>query len=362
MRYLYASVFGAVICLIGNSAFAACAPNVLGTSRTISIDSNKYRSFNGDERSLGLRNKEVILTFDDGPIAGKTERVLDTLKENCIKATFFAVGKMARAYPQLAKRIVRDGHTLAHHTYDHNRLPKYSRAKASSHIDNGIKLVEKAAYNASYFQARTPFFRFPYLSTNKATRDLIREKKLVAFGTNIDSLDWKKDSPDRIVNRVMRRLAKEKKGIILMHDIHNRTALMLPKLLARLKKGGYKIVHMVPYRGGAYASVDTTDNGVKIAALNASNAKAEAAIWQIRITDQIASSFIIAFDDVAPIDRQAHVPEKLSWQAQLAFGQTMKRSENPLSKKLRTEVIKPVKIIDKDAIKKWALRSAFTAL
>lgn len=357
MRYLYGSIIGAIFCLIGNTAFAACAPNVLGTSRTISIDANKYRSFNGDERALGLRDKEVILTFDDGPIAGKTERVLDTLKQNCIKATFFAVGKMARAYPNLAKRIVRDGHTLAHHTYDHNRLPKYSRAKASSHIDNGIKLVEKAAYNTSYFHAKTPFFRFPYLSTNKATRDLIREKKLVSFGTNIDSLDWKKDSPDRIVKRVMSRLKAQKKGIILMHDIHNRTAVMLPRLLARLKKGGYKIVHMVPYRGGAYASVDTTDNAVKIAALNVSTTQEEAAIWQIRITDQIASSFIIAFDDVGPIDRQ-----ELSKSAQLAFGQSMKHTKLRSSKKSQVEMITPVKIIDKKAIKEWALRSAFTAL
>lgn len=357
MRNLFVSLIGTVIYLIASSAFAACAPNVIGTSRIISIDTNKYRSFNGDERSLGLRDKEVILTFDDGPIAGKTERVLNTLKEHCVKATFFAVGKMARAYPNLAKRIVRDGHTLAHHTYDHNRLPKYSRATASAHIDRGIKLVEKAAYNTSYFPVRIPFFRLPYLSTNKATRDLLREKKLVAFGTNIDSLDWKKNSPDRIVNRVMKRLKKEKKGIILMHDIHNRTTLMLPKLLARLKRGGYKIVHMVPYRSGALASLDSTDNDVKIAAITASNARQVASAWEIRITDQITSSFIIAFDDVGPIDRET----------QWVFGQSFTSVKKGVvkkdtSKEVRVEIIKPVKIIDKDAIKKWALRSAFTAL
>lgn len=365
MRNLCASLIGAVIFLFCGPVFAACGPAVIGTSRTISIDANKYRSFNGNERSLGLRDKEVILTFDDGPIAGKTERVLKTLRDNCVKATFFAVGKMAKAYPNLAKIIVRDGHTLAHHTYDHNRLPKYSRAKASSHIDRGIKLVEKAAYNTSYFQPKTPFFRFPYLSTNKTTRDLLRSKKLVAFGTNIDSLDWKKDSPDRIVNRVMKRLAQEKKGIILMHDIHNRTAIMLPKLLARLKRGGYKIVHMVPYRGGVFAGNDSTDNDIKIAALAAINVREAASVWEIRITEQIASGFIIAFDEVGPIDR------RVQW----TFGPSFKRARKIADKKSASKIKQvnvlksvtlpvrtPVKIIDKAAIKKWALRSAFTAL
>lgn len=359
MRDFSAALFGVIVYLFGNFAYAACAPNVIGTARTISIDANKHRSFNGDERALGLRDKEVILTFDDGPIAGKTERVLKTLRENCVKATFFAVGKMARAYPNLAKQIVRDGHTLAHHTYDHNRLPKYSRANASSHIDRGIKLVEKAAYNTSYFQAKTPFFRFPYLSTNKATRDLVREKNLVSFGTNIDSLDWKKDSPQRIVNRVMSRLKRERKGIVLMHDIHNRTARMLPKLLARLKKGGYKIVHMVPYRGGAYAQIDRTDNGVKIAALAVTRAQEKAAIWEIRITDQIASSFIIAYDDVGPVDQNT----------KRALGQSFNEKQYAQEKSahvnlgsLQQKTNKQVEIIDRKAIKKWALRSAFAAL
>lgn len=355
---MFAALCGLIVYSISSFVFAACGPNAIGTSRTISIDANKHRSFNGDERSLGLRNKEVILTFDDGPIAGKTERVLKTLRKNCVKATFFAVGKMARAYPKIAKKIVRDGHTLAHHTYNHNRLPKYSRATASSHIDRGIKLVEKAAYNTSYNRPKIPFFRFPYLSTNKATRDLLRSKKLVSFGTNIDSLDWKKNSPDRIVNRVMSRLKREKKGIILMHDIHNRTALMLPKLLARLKKGGYKIVHMVPYRGGAYAQVDTTDNNVKMAALAVTSTQDVASVWEIRITDQIASSFIIAYDDVGPVDVNT------KWALDQSLENKQVTSVKPASKLVlpQDKNIKPVEIIDKKAIKKWALRSAFAAL
>ena len=92
----------------------------------LEIDPKKHRTINGKEASLGLKHKEVILTFDDGPIKGNTTRILKSLKEECVKATFFYVGTMARAYPTLVRKVVREGHTLAHHTHSHNRLPNYS--------------------------------------------------------------------------------------------------------------------------------------------------------------------------------------------------------------------------------------------
>lgn len=233
------SVLGAV------PVWAACAPDSLGTKRTIVLDPAKHSYFEGDERSLGLRKKEVILTFDDGPFPGVTNRILDTLSDQCAKATFFTVGNMARAYPKLLKRIASRGHTLAHHTHNHNRLPEYKPETAGSLIDRGIATVQKIAYGDASSVPRTPFFRYPYLDSNAATDRLIKRKGLIAFGTNIDSLDWKKESSDTVHDRIMRRVRKQGRGIILMHDIQPRTAKMLPRLLRSLKAEGFNIVHMV---------------------------------------------------------------------------------------------------------------------
>ncbi|MEM1039337.1 MAG: polysaccharide deacetylase family protein [Pseudomonadota bacterium] len=225
---------------------AACGPDRLGTARTITLDPTKTRYVSGKERALGIRNKEVILTFDDGPIAGNTSRVLKALADECVKATFFYVGRMARAYPSLVRRVVREGHTLAHHTAAHNRLPEYSTAKVSKLVSRGIRTVERIAYGKAYAKPRTPFFRYPYLARNKRTDKVLRRYGLIDFNANIDSLDWKRDSPSVVHDRIMRRLKREGRGIILMHDIQTRTAKMLPRLLRSLKAGGYRVVHVVP--------------------------------------------------------------------------------------------------------------------
>ena len=240
-------------CLVGiglvlsstSFAIANCAPDALGTARTIVLDPNKHRSLNGKEASLGLRHKEVILTFDDGPIKGKTTRILETLKKECVKATFFYVGTMARAYPRLVRKVVNQGHTLGHHTHSHNRLPEYSNKQISSLIDRGVRSLQKVAYNDNSATPRTPFFRYPYLARNKRTDKLVAEKGLITFGANIDSLDWKKSSPKQLHDRIMKKLRKQGRGIILMHDIQTRTAKMLPDLLRTLKAEGYKVVHVV---------------------------------------------------------------------------------------------------------------------
>jgi peptidoglycan/xylan/chitin deacetylase (PgdA/CDA1 family) len=239
----------------------------LGTSRVLEIDPKKHRTINGKEASLGLRHKEVILTFDDGPIKGKTSRILKSLKEECVKATFFYVGTMARAYPSLVRKVVREGHTLAHHTHSHNRLPKFSSQKVSKLIDQGVSRLQKVAFNDPSSTPRTPFFRYPYLARNKRTDRVLANKGLIAFGANIDAEDWKKNTPKQIHNRIMGKLRKQGRGIILMHDIHSRTASMLPSLLDTLKSEGYKVVHIVSKKGSR-----TKPAPVVVASLNKSKA------------------------------------------------------------------------------------------
>jgi len=216
----------------------------------IELSPKDHRLILGKEKTLGLKAGEVILTFDDGPLPKTTTKVLDALQEECVKATFFAVGTMAVAYPKILRRVAREGHTIAHHTQHHDRLPKYKIKKAEALIDEGMRNVEKVAYGSVLEKPRVPFFRYPYLARTKATDRMVHNKGLIAIGANIDSRDWKKVSPQKVHDKIMKLLKSQGRGIILMHDIQKRTASMLPKLLDSLKEGGYKIVHIVP-EGGA---------------------------------------------------------------------------------------------------------------
>ncbi|MEN0040032.1 MAG: polysaccharide deacetylase family protein [Pseudomonadota bacterium] len=213
------------------------------------VSTETFRDIKGHEKSFGLRHKEVVLTFDDGPIAGKTTRILNALKNHCAKATFFSVGRMAKAYPRLTRRIVREGHTLAHHTHAHNRMTAYGPKRRGQLIDRGIDTVERIAYGSAKKTPRVPFFRYPYLARSKATDKTLRARGLISFGANIDARDWESVSASTVHNRVMKQLRRSGKGIVLLHDIQSRTAKMLPRLLNSLRDEGYKLVHIIPGTG-----------------------------------------------------------------------------------------------------------------
>jgi peptidoglycan/xylan/chitin deacetylase (PgdA/CDA1 family) len=217
----------------GNPAFAAFrnAPgrksfgSLAGRTLTVSSISE-----------IRLADKEVILTFDDGPIPGKTDRVLATLRDYGVKATFLMVGQMASNYPAIARRVVAQGHSIGGHTYNHANLANAGYTRALTDIANGNAAVSRVT--------GTPvgFFRFPYLADTGALRQAAADRGLVILDVDIDSKDYFKLSPATLAANTMARVRTKRKGIILMHDIHGRTAAMLPMLLAQLKAGGYKVV------------------------------------------------------------------------------------------------------------------------
>ena len=96
-------------------------PNALGTSRILTIDPDEYPRIGAMDHAaeLPLADKEVVLTFDDGPLPRYSNQILDILAAQCVKATFFLVGEMARAYPATARRVFADGHTVGTHSEDH---------------------------------------------------------------------------------------------------------------------------------------------------------------------------------------------------------------------------------------------------
>ncbi|OCW57224.1 polysaccharide deacetylase family protein [Hoeflea olei] len=208
---------------------------------------------------IRLNDKEVILTFDDGPMPGKTDRVLDVLSRHGVKATFLMVGQMAAAYPAIATRVADHGHSIGSHTYNHANLVAAGPTRALADIESGNAVVAKAAHQP------VGFFRFPYLADTGALRHAVTDQGLVILDVDIDTKDYFKLTPETIAANTMARVRSKRKGIILMHDIHARTAAMLPLLLARLKAEGYKVVALEHRRSRMplLVSATTSDTGAR---------------------------------------------------------------------------------------------------
>jgi peptidoglycan/xylan/chitin deacetylase (PgdA/CDA1 family) len=198
---------------------------------------------------LKLADKEVILSFDDGPAPGKTERILSTLEKFGVKATFMMVGEMAEAHPATARKVFDDGDTIGSHTFRHPDLDKMSFDMAMAEIARGEHAVAKV------IGTDVSFFRFPYLADSKRLRTAVAMHDLVVMDVDIDSKDYFNTTPAAVATRTMNLLHKRGRGIILMHDIHQRTAAMLPTLLTRLERDGYKVVTL-KYKGTSAPATD----------------------------------------------------------------------------------------------------------
>jgi peptidoglycan/xylan/chitin deacetylase (PgdA/CDA1 family) len=159
-----------------------------------------------------------------------------------VKAHFFVVGQMARAHPALVQREYREGHTIGTHTEHHPYLNRLSADAAANEISDGIASVNKALGGP----LAAPFFRFPYLEP-RASKDAIALRLgLTIWSTDFHASDWNRLSPDQVAALALARLERARKGILLLHDIHERTALALPLLLSELKRRGYRVVHAIP--------------------------------------------------------------------------------------------------------------------
>ncbi|MVT52849.1 polysaccharide deacetylase family protein [Bradyrhizobium yuanmingense] len=223
----------------------ACAnPNALGVSRVVEIDTTGGPGFGFEhfKQFDFLTEKEVVLTFDDGPWPVNTPTVLKALADECTKGLFFSVGKHATYHPDILKQVLAQGHTVGTHTWSHVNLnsKKLTEQQVKDEVEKGFSAVKFALGTNP-----APFFRFPQLQHNPAMVSYFGTRNVAMFSTEIDSFDFRKGAtPEKIVETVMTRLDKLGKGIILMHDFQKNTGLALPTLLARLKAGGYKVVQM----------------------------------------------------------------------------------------------------------------------
>ena len=235
-----------------NGAFVpspACGnPGALGVSRVVEIDAAGGPGFGFEhfKQYDFLRDKEVVLTFDDGPWPLNTPAVLKALADECLRATFFEIGKHATWHPEITKQLIDAGMTVGTHTWSHKDLARNPYANDLEQAEQEIEMGNSAVHMAAAGRAVAPFFRFPDLQHPPQLLPYLGERNIAIFSTDIDSRDFRMHNPDQVIKSAMSQLEKHGKGIILMHDFQHNTAEALPEFIRQLKTGGYKIVHIVP--------------------------------------------------------------------------------------------------------------------
>jgi peptidoglycan/xylan/chitin deacetylase (PgdA/CDA1 family) len=257
MDKLRAILKPAILSAIAGVAFGAATaahaqdcpghPDAIGTSRVITVDPSDYQRLGtlNYQQTLPLDDHEVVLTFDDGPLPPKTTQILDILASQCVKATFFLVGEMAKAYPAVVRRIRDEGHTIGSHSEDHPlRFDRISDEKIQWEIDAGIDNVNAALGDGG---GLAPFFRIPGFGRTDVVESELAARSLVVFSTDVVADDWHRHiSASQIIARAMSRLEVKGKGMLLLHDIHPWTVAALPGLLKALKDRGFHIVQVAP--------------------------------------------------------------------------------------------------------------------
>jgi len=250
----FAGFFFLVISLAaatGRSAWAstdACPgnPNALGTSRVLTISPSEFNKIGRMQykQTLPLNDHEVVITFDDGPLPPYSNIILDILASQCVKATYFLIGRMAHQYPSIVRRIYNAGHTIGTHTQNHPfALQRLPLQRVGSEVEGGIASVDAALGDP---KALSPFFRIPGLARTNAIDNYLASKRLVTWSADVVADDWfRRIAAKTIVQRAIQRLEAKGRGILLLHDIHPATAMALPMLLKELKARGFHVVQVV---------------------------------------------------------------------------------------------------------------------
>ena len=216
----------------------------LGVSRIVQIDTTAGALYGRvtklENEPNFLKPKEVVLTFDDGPAPQITLPILEALERHCTRATFFPVGKMALAYPDIVRKIISDGHTVGSHTFSHpGNLARMPIGTATAEINSGFAAVAVAAG-----QRVAPLFRFPGLNDSNPLLSQLQKRGITTMSVDVISNDSFAPSADFLVKHTLKKVEERNGGIILFHDIKPQTATALPSILDELKKRGYSVVHI----------------------------------------------------------------------------------------------------------------------
>jgi peptidoglycan/xylan/chitin deacetylase (PgdA/CDA1 family) len=185
-----------------------------------------------------------VLSFDDGPLPRNSNQILQILASECIKATFFTIGRMAKENPAGVRKLRDAGHSIGTHSQNHpltfNKMPV---EQAKKEIDDGIASVTAALGDSA---AVAPFFRIPGLLRAEGVEEYLTSQGIQTWSADFPADDWRHIPSSRVYELAINRLEAKGKGILLLHDIQARTVAALPRILQELKARGYRIVHVVP--------------------------------------------------------------------------------------------------------------------
>jgi peptidoglycan/xylan/chitin deacetylase (PgdA/CDA1 family) len=188
------------------------------------------------EAKLPPEKKVIALTFDDGPWPNTTAKVLDILKKNRIKSTFFVVGQNVKNYPDLTKQIVADGHIIANHTW-HHWYHQMNAQAAAYEVANTTDIIYQTT------GVRTSLFRPPGGIMNNGVAAYAKNNKYAVIMWSADSMDYSRPAVPRLMNNIFREAKPG--GIVLMHDgggDRSNTVKALPEIISRFRKQGYEFV------------------------------------------------------------------------------------------------------------------------
>ncbi|MGG6310788.1 polysaccharide deacetylase family protein [Paenibacillus macerans] len=191
--------------------------------------------FNGSSKD----GKQVALTFDDGPDSIVTPKILEVLKENHIKATFFILGEQAEAYPDMVRRIAEEGHVIGNHSWSHPRFDDLSMNEAMKQVEDTQKVLE------DMIGYRPILFRPPYGELGEDKLDRINQMNLAVVNWSVDTMDWSGVSSKEIMRLVRKELSPG--GIVLQHTANGKDHLSntieaLKQMIPELKEEGYSFV------------------------------------------------------------------------------------------------------------------------
>jgi peptidoglycan/xylan/chitin deacetylase (PgdA/CDA1 family)/uncharacterized caspase-like protein len=194
-----------------------------------------------------LPPKTILLTFDDGPHPRYTDRIQEILNKYQVKSVFFELGtnlgriKQNRIEPThasaAARRLTQAGFVIGSHGFSHQVLPKLSDTEIGTEIDETNRLLQAVV------NVHTPLFRPPYGERDTKVLAAIEAHRMRSILWNIDSKDWADPVAKSIANRVIAEARRSNHGIVLMHDIHERTIEALPLIIETLKSEGYRFLH-----------------------------------------------------------------------------------------------------------------------
>jgi peptidoglycan/xylan/chitin deacetylase (PgdA/CDA1 family) len=216
----------------------SCDPAKSLAGRQLPIEAKEGQRFGTVQfpGTLPLHDKEVVLTFDDGPHPTRTRPILDILDRYCVKAVFFSIGEMALEHPDVLRDVAARGHLIGTHTFSHPfNMARLGKERAEAEIDAGFAAVSHVLGGPV-----APLFRFPGLAQSRALLDDLSQRRISVWSVDVITEDSFVSGP-YMTARLFSQLEKDGRGIVLMHDIKKATAESLEGILQTLKDKGYSV-------------------------------------------------------------------------------------------------------------------------